>query len=249
MDSPFVAKLAHGCVLTSADRSTLETIAAARRVVPPKEDIITEGDSPSDVHLVMEGIACRYKLLPSGQRQIMALLLPGDFCDLHVAILGAMDHSIGTLTACTLVEIPRRVIDDLSRSEPRITRALWWASLVDEAILREWLVSMGRRTAEQQLAHLLCELLVRLQIVGRADACSYDLPLTQEEIADTLGLSVVHVNRSLQKLRSEKLISLRSRRLKVLDVPRMQAFAGFTPSYLHLRDPPAAAVEERRRIV
>lgn len=236
MTSPFVSKLQHGCELTDADRARLDRITKNSRCVGAKQDIISEGDSPDDVHLVMEGIACRYKVLPGGSRQIMALLLPGDFCDLHVAILGAMDHSIGSITDCKMVEIPRATIDELSLNEPRITRALWWASLVDEAILREWLVSMGGRPADKQLAHLLCELLLRLQVTGRADRDSYALPMTQEDLADMLGLSAVHVNRSLQKLRDDGLITLRAHRLKILDLPRLIQFGGFNPNYLHLRD-------------
>ena len=246
MRSPFIAKLEHGCVLTDEDRSKLERIAGSSHVVAARRDVISEGDAPDDVHLVLEGIACRYKVLANGKRQIMALLLPGDFCDLHVAILGAMDHSIGTLTRCTMVDIPRGVIDELAETEPRITRALWWVSLVDEAILREWLVSMGGRPADQQLAHLICELLVRLQVTGLADRESYELPLTQEDLADALGLSVVHVNRSIQKLRSEGLVRIHGRRVTVLDLLRLEELAGFNANYLHLSRSPLANLAAKR---
>jgi CRP-like cAMP-binding protein len=240
MLSPFIAKLQNGCALTDEDQLRLEAISSETRRVGPRQDIISEGDRPDDVHLVLEGIACRYKILPGGKRHIMALLLPGDFCDLHVAILGAMDHAIGTITACTLVEIPKSTINDLTANHPRIAKALWWATLVDEAILREWLVSMGGRPAEQQLAHLICELLVRLQVTGLADANSYHLPLTQEDLADTLGLSIVHLNRSLQKLRREGRIRLEAQRLTVCDWPSLKQLAGFNPNYLHLRRLPYA---------
>ena len=238
MVSPFIAKLEHGCRLTDDDREKLAALTSVTRRVGPRQDLISEGDAPNDVHLVLNGFACRYKILPGGQRQIMALLLPGDFCDLHVAILGAMDHSIATVSACTLVEFPRTVIDDLSARHPRITRALWWASLVDEAILREWLVNMGGRPAEQRLAHFFCELLLRMQMAGRADASSFDLPLTQEDLADTMGLSQVHVNRSLQKLRTSSLIKLQGHRLTVLDVAGLERMSGFNRNYLHFRGAP-----------
>jgi len=176
----------------------------------------------------------RYKLLPDGGRQIMAYLVPGDFCDLHVSILGEMDHGIGALSACEVAYISRRTVEDLTTNRPAITRALWWATLVDEGTLREWLVNMGRRPADQQMAHLFCELLVRLQSVGLATQTSYEFPLTQAELADTLGVSDVHVNRMLQQLRADGLITLQGKRLTIPDVERLHEFAGFDPNYLHL---------------
>ena len=164
----------------------------------------------------------------------MALLLPGDFCDLHVAILGEMDHSISTLTSCRIAEIPRKAVEDLTEKHPRITRALWWASLVDEGVLREWLVSMGRRPAEQRMAHLFCELLVRLQAVGMADDEGYDMPLTQIDLADVIGGSVVHINRTLQSLRGAGLIHWQGKRITIPDASQLMEYADFTPNYLHL---------------
>jgi len=228
-------KLEHGARLTDADRAVLEKICRKNRQIPPCADIITEGTKPANVHLVMDGFACRYKLLPDGKRQIMAFLVPGDFCDLHVAILGEMDHSIGTPWGCSIVEIPKETIDELSRDHPRIMRALWWATLVDEGTLRSWLVNMGQRPADRQMAHLVCELLVRLQTVGCADADSFEFPLSQTDIADTLGLSVVHVNRTLQDLRGQSLIVWKQKRIHIPDVRRLMVFAGFNPKYLHLR--------------
>ncbi len=147
---------------------------------------------------MLEGFAYRYKLLPDGKRSIFAYLVPGDFCDLNIFILKAMDHSIATLSACTMVDIPRpRILELLER--PAIARALWWATLVDEATLREWLVNMGRRDAETSIAHLFCEMHLRLKSIGLADGGEFRLPITQNELADTVGLSAVHVNRSLQK--------------------------------------------------
>ena len=175
---------------------------------------------------------------PGAGRQIIAILIPGDFCDLHVAILGAMDHGIATLSPCTIVAIPRETIEELTTRHTRIMRALWWCTLVDEAILREWLVSMGQRPADQQAAHIFCELLVRFQSVGRAPRNGYEFPLTQDELGDALGLSLVHVNRTLQYLRESGLITLKGKVLTVLDVERLKQFAGFNPNYLHMRKPP-----------
>jgi CRP-like cAMP-binding protein len=235
MFNPLIRKLEYGARLTDEDRVVLRDLISRTRRVARHADISREGERPEDVHLVVEGFACRYKLLPDGRRQIMAFLVPGDFCDLHVAILDEMDHSIGTGWGCTVVDIPRPVIEDLTAHHPRITRALWWATLVDEGTLREWLVNMGQRDANRQLAHLVCELLVRLQIVGLASENSFEFPITQEDIADTLGITSVHVNRVLQELRGQGLLEWRSKRLRIPDVERLIAFAEFDPKYLHLK--------------
>lgn len=236
MSNPLTLKLEQGAALEASDRARLESVVAVTRRVLPREDLIREGEVPENVRLVLDGFACRYKVLPDGRRSIVAFLLPGDFCDLHVAILGSMDHAICALTPCTIVEIPRSTIDDLTQNYPRITRALWWATLVDEGILREWLVSMGQRPSDKQLAHLLCELLLRMQVVGRATENSYFLPLTQEELGDTLGISTVHVNRVLQQMREDGLIKLQGRTLTIPDVEKFKQFAEFNPNYLHIRD-------------
>ncbi|WP_246102716.1 Crp/Fnr family transcriptional regulator [Methylobacterium terricola] len=212
----------------------LHDLCGRTHQVSANEDIIGEGERPENVHLVMEGFACRYKLLSDGKRQIMALLVPGDFCDLHIAILGEMDHSIGTGWGCTCVKIPRATINDLTTNHPRIARALWWATLTDEGTLREWLVNMGQRRADKQMAHLFCELLVRLQTVGCADEDSFEFPISQSDLADTLGVTPVHVNRVLQELRAQNLIVWRSKRLQILNVERLKAFCDFNPNYLHL---------------
>ena len=234
MSNPFVLKLACGASLSTADRETLQAASSRRRRVAAKTTIISQGDPPSDVHLILDGFACRSKILGDGARQIMALLLPGDFCDLHVAILGAMDHDIVALSACTVVDIPRREVLALVEASPAITRALWWSTLVDEGVLREWLANMGRRSAEERLAHLFCELRARLRVVGLADDRGFDLPLTQEELADALGLSPVHLNRVLQILRRDGYVSWQGRRLEIPDFERLTDMAGFDPSYLHL---------------
>jgi CRP-like cAMP-binding protein len=245
MANPLIMKLEHGAYLNPEDRAILEAITANRHQVGAREDLIQECEPPENVNLVLEGFACRYKTLTDGRRSIVAYFVPGDFCDLHVAILGKMDHSIGTITPCTVVQIPRATIEELT-GHPRIVRALWWATLVDAAILREWLASMGRRQADQQLAHLLCELLIRLQVVGHATGNSYQLPMTQEELADTLGISAVHVNRVLQLLREDGLIVLQGRTLTIPDVDRLMEFAEFDSTYLHLRDARDAARSDDR---
>jgi CRP-like cAMP-binding protein len=234
MLQPLIRKLEHGADLSDADRQALSGMICQVRSTKAREDLIKEGDKPDHVHLILSGYACRYKVLKNGERQIMAWLVPGDLCDLHVTILGEMDHSLGTLSPCQIAYIPQKAIENFTSKHPAITRALWWATLVDEGILREWLVGMGRRPADQQMAHLFCELMVRLQTVGLVSENSFEFPLTQEELGDTLGLSTVHVNRMLQELREAGFLSLIGKRLTIHEVEGLKAFAEFNPNYLHL---------------
>ena len=233
--SPLLARLEQGADLTAGDRAKLIELAGACRPVEARVTLVREGDAPRHVLVVLDGVACRCKLLADGSRQILAYLLPGDICSGGLGILREMDHSVATISLCSIVEMPREVMDNLAERHPRIIRALAWAALADESTLREWLVGMGRRNAVDQMAHLFCELLVRLRVIGRTSGDSYDLPLTQEELADTLGLSAVHVNRSLQVLREARLIRLKGGRLTILDIEGLKARAGFNPGYLHLR--------------
>ena len=220
--------------LPDDDKRLIDDVTVSPRTVPARTDIAREGEAPENVRLILEGWACRYKGLEDGRRQIMAYLIPGDLCDFHVFILNEMDHSIGTLTKSKVVDIPRRRILEMTE-RPAIARALWWMTLVDEATLREWLVNMGQRSAEIRTAHLFCEMHLRLKSVGLADGASFELPITQTELADTMGMSSVHANRALQALRGKDLITFAQRKLVILDVDRLRKFSGFDPNYLHLR--------------
>jgi CRP-like cAMP-binding protein len=233
MMNPLRRKLELFGHLGESDRQIIDDVIKFRRLVPAKTAIIQEGESPSDVHLVFSGLACRSKLLPNGKRQIFAFLVPGDFCDLHVFILQHMDHTIETLAPCEFVEIPRERVLELT-SRPDIARALWWANLVDEATLREWLVNLGQRDAVHRIAHLFCELHLRMGSVGLVTDNAFALPLTQAELGETMGLSTVHVNRALQELRTQGLIAFRANTLVIPDITRLRVKSGFNPNYLHL---------------
>ncbi len=233
MFDALIRKLDMAGSLTEADHQTVRHLSLRSRQVPARQDLTCEGDRPENVHLVLSGFACRYKVLPRGKRNITALMVPGDFCDLHVAILDERDHSIATMTPCMVVEIPRATIRDLTENHPRIAHAMWWATLVDEAILREWLISLAGREASRRIAHLFCELLLRLQAVGLAREDGYAIPFTQVDLADMLGLTPVHVNRVLRDLRSTGLIVLAQRRLRIPDVTRLKTYCEFNPNYLH----------------
>ncbi len=232
---PLVAKLEKFARLSQEDRDALASLCEDAREMGARRNIIREGERPDHVHLVVEGWAARYKLLPDGARQITAFLVPGDFCDLHVTILGEMDHSIMTLTRAKVAYIARSTMEALTE-RPGLVRAFWWATLVDEAVLRSWIVNVGRRDAFEAIGHLMCELYVRMKTIGlTADHC-FELPLTQEELGDALGLTPVHVNRVLQRMRAEALISFKAGLLTILDYRRLESASGFNSNYLHIAE-------------
>lgn len=244
MNNPLVCRLAQFNQLSCADKQAIERISSenVRKVAPP-EDLISEGDEPKTVNVILEGWACRYKHLEDGRRQIIGFLLPGDICDLHMDVLREMDHSIGTISAVTLAEISSDTIAALPAKHPAVTRGLWWLALVAAAIQREWIVSLGQRHAVERIAHLLCELFMRLRSAGLTDGDSCQLPLTQADIADASGLSNVHANRVLQELRARQLIRLKNKVLTVPDLPALMRAAHFNPAYLHLYANRATASE------
>jgi len=235
MTHPLVRKLQSVGDLAKADLDLLEALVSDIRDFGARRDIIREGEKPDHVHLMLEGWSCRYQVLPDGSKQITAFLLPGDFCDVHVTMLGEMDHSIGALNAARVAFISRDVMRELIE-RPAIARALWWASLVDEAVLRAWIVNFGRRDSFERVAHLICELYARLQNVGLAAENEFDLPLTQEDLSDALGLTPVHISRVLKRLRQEEMMTFKRQQISILDIRKLQAAAGFDPSYLHLAD-------------
>lgn len=220
--------------LSPDDRAAIGRISKVTRVVPARRDLIREGEKPQFVHLMVDGWACRYKTLPDGRRQIVAIFVPGDFCDLNVYILKQMDHSLGAITRLSVSDISREDMDALTSCRPRITQALWWESLVQAAIQREWTLNIGQRTAYERIAHLLVELFIRLRSVSMTQGDSCDFPLTQTDLADATGLTSVHVNRTLQELRRDGLIVLERKRLTIPNLQKLKDAAMFNPNYLHL---------------
>jgi len=232
--NPLAKKLSSFVDLSPDDLAHLDDICTDTRIWTAGRNLIREGDRPEVVFLLLEGWACRYKLLPDGSRQIMAYLIPGDLCDIHIFILKAMDHSIGLLSDGRVAIISKAVMQRTLEERPAIARALFWSTLVDEAILREWLVNMGQRDAFARLAHLFCEMWLRMRQMGLTDGNSFTLPLTQEELGDTMGLTSVHVNRVLQRMRAEGLLSLARGQMTLHNVDRLCKIADFDPNYLHL---------------
>lgn len=229
----FVRKLRHGAWLDENDERSLRGLADGVRRVHARGDILHEGVTPRFLTLVLEGWACTYRALENGQRQILSILLPGDLAEPFGILPDFADHSIGAVTQVTLAQIAPDLIRTTARASARIEQALWWDLLVAIAIEREHAVSLGRRTASERLGHLFCELHLRQTLVGLAEGTTCDLPLTQSELADLLGLSAVHVNRSLQDLRGRGLVSLRNRKLIIHDLDELQNLSFFDPDYLH----------------
>lgn len=220
--------------LSSDDRAALAKLGRNCRVVEARHDLISEGEKPRHVHLMIEGWACRYKSLPDGKRQIVAIFVPGDFCDLNVYILKEMDHNIGAITRLKVAIIDAAEMSALTADRPRVTQALCWHELVAAAIQREWTLNIGQRSAYERIAHLFVEIYLRLKSVGRASEGTCEFPLTQGDLADATGLTPVHVNRTLQELRRDRLIELDRKQLHILDIERLKQVAMFNPNYLHL---------------
>jgi len=220
--------------LSAEENELLLAATADPRVVEAKQDIIREGDHPTQCTLIVDGFACRYKLVESGTRQILSFHIAGDFCDLQSLSLARMDHGISTVTKCSVAFVPHATIKGWCKKYPSLTVALWRDTLLDAAVFREWIVNVGARPAYERTAHLLCEVLVRLDAVGLVRDQSYSLPLTQAELADAIGVSPVHMNRVIQKLRKEDLITLQGGTLKVQNWEGLKSVGGFDPAYLHV---------------
>ena len=231
--SRLLLRLSRFQALSANETGALEAAAGPVRLHRPHEDLVREGESAAHIGLLLSGFAYGFRVLPDGRRQIVRYLIPGDLCDPRQLLLPAAPHTVSTLTAANLVLFGREALLDLIAHYPRLGGALCWVALQEEFIAREWLVNVGQRTAIERLAHLLCEIFTRMQIVGLTDGGRCELPLTQVELADTLALSTVHINRTLQELRRQALVSLSSGMLEIHDFATLQSVAMFTADYLH----------------
>ena len=239
--SPLVAKLSHFMPFSDEDVRVLDALCLNEERFEVDTDIVVQDDVPRSAFVLTRGMACRYRLLPDGKRQILTFMIPGDFFGLHAFLLKAMDHSIATLMPTRLATISRDTVFALFEHHPRIGAALWWSALQEEAINRERIVALGRRSGRGRVAYLLCELVWRQRAVGLGEDHAIQLPLTQVEFADTLGLTSVHINRILRVFRRDNLIMLARRRLTLINVERLQEIAGFNQDYLHLGGAPTEA--------
>ncbi|MFL6858209.1 MAG: Crp/Fnr family transcriptional regulator [Allosphingosinicella sp.] len=236
--APLLLKLRARDVVSDEEAEVLRDAISGTIETPAGRPVIRAHTGLTHSTLLVEGIACRYKDLADGQRQIMELHIAGDFIDLHGFLLKQLDHNVGSITDCRFALVPHDALRRISETQPHLARLLWFSTLLDAAIHREKILSIGRRSALGRIAHLLCELKVRLGLVGEVDGDTYALPLTQADIADATGLTSVHVNRMLRKLRDDNILTFRSGRVTIHDWERLKKIAEFDPTYLHLERRP-----------
>jgi CRP-like cAMP-binding protein len=204
------------------------------RTLRSGEFIVREEDRPRHSCLLLSGFAARHKLAGNGARQILALHLAGDLIDLYQTMPARADHNVQALSTISLAFVPHDAIRELATRHAAIARALWFETLVEAALLREWMLNIGRRDARTRTAHLLCELAIRLHGAGLGERDQFILPFTQEQMADALALTNVHVSRMLALLAAEGLIERHNRRMTILDFARLATIGDFDPRYLHL---------------
>ena len=239
--NPLIRKLESVASLSAEEKAAVLDLPVTVRQMRADHDIVRERDRPTQSCLVLDGWLCRYKILESGARQIFSFHIGGDIPDLQSLHLRTMDHNLGTLVQSTVAFIQHESVKNLAKDFPHICNVLWRDTLIDAAIFREWMVGMGRRDAPSRIAHVLCELFIKLQAVGLTKDHSCHFPITQSVIGDALGLSTVHVNRSLMELRGKGLIKLEKQVLTILKWEELREEGGFDPLYLHLESMAEAA--------
>jgi CRP-like cAMP-binding protein len=228
-EHPFVARLSRFMQLSAADLRSLELIVEGERIIKKRKDLVVVGDQYRNLCFVKDGYAIRYKLLRSGKRQILNVILPGDVIGFPVSFF---DRSIYSVVAVSDLTYSICSLDGYARlcyERPQFGLALSWLAAYEAAIYAEHIVDLGRRTPLERMAHFLLELHARLLAVGRAQKTSFDLPFSQELMADVLGLSVPHLNRVMQRLRADQLITTRTRLVELTDMASLQTLAHFQP--------------------
>ncbi len=235
MLNPWTMKMEQFTAFSDMERRRLDELVSRERVdYAPKQDIIADQEHSSNCHVVLSGLACRYKLLPDGRRQIMAFLIPGDLCDAEIFVLKVMDHGVAAITPTIAALVPGDDMRALLRETSSLGEALWWGTMTDLGVLRERIIDEGRRNAYVRTAHLLYEMLVRFRMVELTDGDSYAFAITQTDLADATGLTPVHANRTLRKLRTAGLVDFADGMVTVMDSPGLKRAAQFNGEYLHL---------------
>ena len=227
-------KLEQHAELPEADRQAILALPHTLRTLEAQSYTVREGDPPSYCAVLLSGFAYRQKLGGDGSRQIVSIHIPGEPLDFQNLFLDIADHNVQTLTRAEVAMIPRTALQQLARERPAIGHAILITILIEASIFREWVLNVGRRDARARLAHVLCEFAVRLEAQGLAEEYGYELPMTQEQLADSLGLTAVHVNRTLKQLEAEGLIVRNKRNVSFPDWKRMRGVADFNQRYLHL---------------
>ncbi|MDB6009043.1 MAG: transcriptional regulator, Crp/Fnr family [Gammaproteobacteria bacterium] len=242
-----ISSLEHCAPLSSEEKNALEIHCGPVQVIPARSEIAREGDSTRGIHVIIEGFACRYRYHAGGRQQMVGLVLPGDICGVRACVLTRMDPGIQSLSTLRTALLSRESVLNLMDHFPRVARALWWSTFVEESITRAWLVNIGHRAAFDRMAHFFCEVFHRLQSVDLTRDSTFDLPLTQTDLGDALALSTVHVNRVLMEMRRRGLITFRNQQLTLHDPETLRRLADFDPVYLHLDNIAPTPVGEFRR--
>jgi CRP-like cAMP-binding protein len=240
-DDPVAAlllKLRCRDIVTEHEEAVLRDAIGETEELRGGRTIVRADTSLSQSTLVFDGLVARYKDLRDGQRQILEIHVAGDFVDLHGFLLKRLEHHVGTLSPVRVAYFPHERLRRITEEEPHLARMLWFSTLVDAAIQREKILSVGRRSAIARVAHLMCELAVRLETVGLAADGRFALPLTQLDLADATGLTSVHVNRMLRKLRDEGVLTFRGGEVAIHDRDRLEQVGEFDPNYLYLERRP-----------
>jgi CRP-like cAMP-binding protein len=229
-----VRKLTSHSALDPDDCEAILALPHTMRTLDPGSYMIREGDLPKHCCVLVSGFAFRHKTTGDGQRQILSIHMAGEFIDLHNIYLETSDHNIQALSRAEIAFVPRGAVSDLAAARPGVARALWTDTLIDAAIFREWVVNVGRRTSISRIAHLLCEVALRMEAADLSKDGKYQLPLTQEQIADATGLTPVHVNRVLKELGRLGLILRDKRSVSIPDWDQLRHIGDFNARYLHL---------------
>lgn len=242
MTSPFLQSLTEAANIPHADKTLLEDLCGRPRDFLAKKYIIRVGDELASFPILLSGWAVRYQILRDGSRQITRLLLPGDALYLESARDTVASEELITLTPCRIINIPHAEMSRMIERYPAISEVMRHYGRIENSILSSWVVNIGRRDALERMAHLFCEIQFRLALVGGMKGDQFLFPLTQDDLADVLGLTPVHINRKLQQLRQEELISLRSRQMTILNLRQLQQVAGFDCAYLAPRAGPQDSI-------
>ena len=241
--APMLRKLQLWRSLGTEERAAVLALPHTLHTIEAGKYIVREGEQAKHSCLLLSGFAYRQKAASNGSRSISALHMKGDVVDLQNSLLGQADHSVQALSRAEVAFIPRGAIIELAFRLPNVGLAMWYDTLVDGSIFREWILNIARRDAQTRIAHLLCEFGVRLEALGMGDRSSYELPMSQDQLADATGLTAVHVNRSLMELEARGLITRTIRYVAVADWPNLKEAGEFDEAYLHLRQaerPPSA---------
>lgn len=230
-----VTKLARRDALSVVEREVLGGLLGPERAVKAGGVLIAPGDRPSYSTFLVSGFCARFNLTMAGGRQLTEINVAGDFVDLHSMLMRQMDHGVVALADCVVAYAQHADLRRLTEQHPHLGRLLWLETVIDGAIHRQWLVTMGQQDAASRLAHLVCELYMRLEAAGLASDGQLRIPMTQTDLGDVLGLTPIHVNRVLMELRREGLIAWKGDQVSIPDWDRLAAFALFDPTYLRLQ--------------